>query len=208
MIPDWLQLVVGVASLLIGVWVAWYFFREQERTDFKRLELNLIQHLTKLAESVERVDAKVAISSQIDLARDLSAMREAVEALRQDMRHLNDRILNDVREKQGQVMLSVDRNFRVQVEASRTTILQALKTETGSSVAPELRERTLERLRELYEHAIRSMGEYQRRSIDEAFADGLSELSESLRDEVGRVTARVEELNQLVESLPRALPPG
>jgi hypothetical protein len=208
MIPDWLQLLLAVVGLFLGIAVGWYFFREQQKTDFNRLERALGTSLTEIAASIARLHETLSIGEKIDLARDLSAMRTSVEELRDDVRHLTQRILEDVRRRQVNLMESVDEQFRQRVDDSKAVVVEALERDLTALVAPELRVRALQTLQELYLHAMRSVGEYQRQSIDQEFQRSLRQLEESLRGEVGQVAARVDQLRERFDALPLGLPPA
>lgn len=134
-------------------------------------------------------------------------MREAVESLRDDLRHLTQRVLEDVRQRQGRLMEAVQEEFVGRVEESQSAVGEAVAREIMAIVAPEAQDRTRERLQDLYLHAMRSVGLYQRSSIEAAFKRNIEELEATLRSEVSEVAGQVEELGRRFDTLP-ALPPA
>jgi hypothetical protein len=205
---DWLAVILSLVGTGCAIFAAWYFFRAQQQTDFKRIEVILTQMGVQVTE-LKNIDKVVDHSTVVERLRSVQA---SVEGLSVNVQDLRERILSEVKNEQQVLLKTVQDEFFHHLESSRAVLQTALARELGSMI-PNHRDqdRVVDKLADLIRHALNSMGEFQRASIERQSAVAIHNVEQSVGGAVEQVADHVTEVKSQISSLasggPRPDPP-
>jgi len=204
--PDSLSLIIAALSVVFGIFVAWYFYREQQKTDFNRLERNLQKEFRKLSSSYGKIEKALDVSEAIQVSKEISSLKSMVEGIKADVQQVSKNILEDVRIEQSQIIENMGIDFQKQIEGSQEEFKKALQEEIEEIVSPEMKEKLVTKINDLNLLVLRSHGKYQRESIEESMKSSMSNLGNSILSEIKVVSSKVDQLGLQAEKVTHNLP--
>ena len=116
----------------------------------------------------------------------------------------------EVKNEQSHLLRSVQDEFSHHVEDSRTVLLAALTRELPVTTGLYDQNRVVDKLADLIKHALNSMGEFQRASIERPSKRTVADAVEEVADRVNEVKSQVQSLTSVLptsEAKPKMLLP-
>jgi hypothetical protein len=217
------DVLIQVMTTLIGgaiaVFVSFYFFRAQQKTDFNKLSGNVERNnheLKTVANTILSVDRTIRDVcrdlSQVKIATDVAsvtAINSALQSLRVSYEKLNaessqlaTKIVEGLRTQQDYFLQRVQLDFSRTVETSKAALEQTLNREIAPLVASTSEQRVVvNKLLELTGYAMVSMGRYQLEAVKVQSSKALEESGMQVSNSIKQVHADVKKVKQTLDAL-------
>jgi division protein CdvB (Snf7/Vps24/ESCRT-III family) len=143
----------------------------------------------------------VKLSDHVDVARELGAVRSAVDHLDSAVNSLVGKVVGEVREQQTELLRAVQAQFDRQVAESREVLRNSMVRELG--VLPLAQDQTalVNRLLDLVTDALTTMGHFQRVAIEDQSQAVLERVEERISGAIGKVGDEVHEIREKLRAL-------
>jgi hypothetical protein len=194
---DWLTIALTLVGILIGAGVSWAFFRAQQQFSFNAFE----QKLSEIAVGVTTLRENVKLSDHIDVARELGAVRSAVDHLDSAVSSLVGKVVGEVREQQAELLRAVQAQFDLQVAESREVLRNSVVKELGVVPSAQNQAALVSRLLDLVTDALTTMGHFQRAAIEDQSQEVLERVEERVAGAIGKVGDEVHEIREKLSAL-------
>jgi hypothetical protein len=194
---DWLTIALTLLGILIGAGISWAFFRAQQQLSFSAFE----QKLSEIALGVTTLRENIKLSDHIDVARELGAVRSAVDHLDSAVGSLVGKVVGEVREQQSELLRVVQAQFDRQVAESREVLRSSVVKELGGSPSAQDQSALVNRLMDLVTDALTAMGHYQRAAIEDQSQAILERVEERIAGAIGKVGDEVHEIREKLSAL-------
>ncbi len=203
---DWLAVTLTLVGTLSGGGIAWAFFRAQQQLSFNAFD----QKISDISSGIAVLRENTRMVDHIDVARELGAVRSAVDHLDSTVGSLVARIVGEVNVQQQDLLAVVQAQFEKQVYQSRDVLRRSVASELSKVTSTQDLAAVENRLTDLVTDTLTTMGHYQIAAIEAESLTALKRVEEQVVGAIGRVGADVHEIRERLDALdqPVLLPAG
>lgn len=197
---DWAGIFGVILGFVITIAVAWYFFRQQQQTDFNKLKEILSTTSERIASIETSINIKDDIGRNYDISLRLRDVSNDLDELRRETNGLAQRIIDDVRHQQDKLISEAREQVAQQISKSQPDLVSALERVFSDRIEPGLEQKTLAEVRDLFEHALAAWGKAQTEMLTASLSNAMHEVEKSTDTGFTALSKNVDELSEKVDS--------